>query len=400
MPLPGQAQYQEAEPGESQQVRGRMFKLLQTGWLAAWCCGLALTHAITAQAGLIPSAVAAAADKGALRVLAWPGYAEPEVVRSFTARTGVRVEVTVVDTDEALWQKLNAAGKANGSGSGNDTDGFDVFAVNTAELQRYVASNLVQGIDVKRIPNTRLQLPRFRDRASIPGLVRQGARGEQVLGIPFTYSAMGLIFDKRQLREPPTSMAALWDPALQGKVVIYNGGTHNFSLAAMAMGWDAPFQYADTQWQAGADKLIALRRNAVAVYTQPAESARLFMRHHAALMFANYGMQQLNLLKAAGADVGYAIPADGALAWLDCWAIPRNAPHRHLAHAWIDHLLGVEASALLVTRQGLSSTVSETGQDGTHPRLLWLAPVEDAMRRETLWRRIRSGDRLGKVMAP
>lgn len=379
-----------------------MFKLLQTGrvsgrvsgWLAAWCCGLALAHAGTAQAGLIPSAVAAAADKGALRVLAWPGYAEPEVVRSFTARTGVRVEVTVVDTDEALWQQLHAAGQANG------TQGFDVFAVNTAELQRYVASNLVQGIDVRRIPNTRLQLPRFRDRAAIPGLVRQGARGEQVMGIPFTYSAMGLIFDKRQLREPPSSMAALWDPALQGKVVIYNGGTHNFSLAAMAMGWDAPFQYADTQWQAGADKLIALRRNAVAVYTQPEESARLFMRHHAALMFANYGMQQLNLLKAAGADVAYAIPKDGALAWLDCWAIPRNAPHRNLAHAWIDHLLGTEASTLLVTRQGLSSTVSEAGQDGVHQRLLWLAPVEDAMRRETLWRRIRSGDRLGKVMAP
>lgn len=375
-----------------------MFKLLPTSWLAAWCCGALLAHAGTAQAGLIPSAVAAAADKGALRVLAWPGYAEPEVVRSFTARTGVRVEVTVVDTDEALWQKLQAAGKVNGNGNG--TDGFDVFAVNTAELQRYVAGNLVQGIDVKRIPNTRLQLPRFRDRAAIPGLVRQGTRGEQVFGIPFTYSAMGLIFDKRQLREPPTSMAALWDPALQGKVVIYNGGTHNFSLAAMALGWGSPFHYSDTQWQAGADKLIALRRNAVAVYTQPAESARMFMRHHAALMFANYGMQQLHLLKAAGADVGYAIPADGALAWLDCWAIPRNAPHRNLAHAWIDHLLGTEASTLLVTRQGLSSTVSEADPQGSQARLLWLAPVEDAMRRETLWRRIRSGDRLGKVMAP
>ena len=371
-----------------------MFKLLQTCWLAAWCCGVALAHAGTAQASLIPSAVAAPSDQAALRVLAWPGYAEPEVVRSFTARTGVRVEVTVVDTDEALWQKLQTAGKDNGR------DAFDVFAVNTAELQRYVAGNLVQGIDVKRIPNTRLQLPRFRDRAAIPGLVRQGMRGEQVFGIPFTYSAMGLIFDKRQLREPPTSMAALWDPALQGKVVIYNGGTHNFSLAAMAMGLDSPFHYSDTQWQPGADKLIALRRNAVAMYTQPQESARLFMRHHAALMFANYGMQQLNLLKAAGADVGYAIPPDGALAWLDCWAIPRNAPHRTLAHAWIDHLLGADASALLVTRQGLFNTVSEAERDGTHARLLWLAPVEDAMRRETLWRRIRSGDRLGKVMAP
>lgn len=350
--------------------------------------------ALSGRAWAAPHLTPEAAASNTLRVLAWPGYAEPEVVRSFTARTGIHVTVTVVDTDEALWQKISAADKHPGP------DSFDVFAVNTAELQRYVASNLVQSIDVARIPNSRQQLPRFRNRAAIPGLVRQGPKGELVHGIPFTYSAMGLIYDKRQLPAPPTSVAALWDPALQGKVVIYNGGTHNFSLAAMALGWPSPFKVDETQWQTAADKLIALRRNAVAVYSQPAESARLFMRHHAALMFANYGMQQLNLLKAAGADVAYAVPKDGALAWLDCWAITRNTTHRHLAHAWIDHLLGPEASHLLETRQGLSSTTHDAMPDSATAPLLWLSPVEDAQRRETLWGRIRSGDRLSKVMAP
>jgi len=360
------------------------------GW-ALWCViWLALSGHAWAASNLTPEAAAS----NTLRVLAWPGYAEPEVVRSFTARTGIHVTVTVVDTDEALWQKISAAGKHPGP------DSFDVFAVNTAELQRYVAHNLVQSIDVARIPNTRLQLPRFRNRAAIPGLVRQGTKGELVYGIPFTYSAMGLIYDKRQLHEAPTSVAALWDPALQGKVVIYNGGTHNFSLAAMAMGWPSPFRLDDTQWRTGADKLIALRRNVVAIYSQPDESVRQFTRHHAALMFANYGMQQVHLLKTAGVDVGYTIPQGGALAWLDCWAITRNTTHRHLAHAWIDHLLGPEASHWLVTRQGLSNTVSEDHGEGASGRLLWLTPVEDAMRREALWGRIRSGDRLDKVMAP
>jgi len=363
-----------------------MFKLLPKRiWATlAWCCGVWLAQA---------SDVHGASD-ATLRVLAWPGYAEPEVVRAFAARMGVRVDVTVVDTDEALWRRLHAAANARSQ------EGFDVFAVNTAELQRYVASNMVQGIDVRRIPNTRQQLPRFRDRAAIPGLVRQSTQGEQVYGIPFTYSAMGLIYDKHQLHEPPSSITALWDPTLQGKVIVYNGGTHNFSLAAMAMGWTSPFRYAAAQWPAGAEKLIALRRNAVAAYTQPAESVRLFMRHRAALMFANYGMQQFHLLKAAGADVGYVIPEEGALAWLDCWAIPRNAPHPQLAHAWIDHLLGRDAGTLLVQRQGLSNTVSEARTDAPPQRLLWLAPVEDASRREMLWGRIRSGDRIGKVMAP
>ena len=100
----------------------------------------------------------ARADSGTpvLRVLAWPGYAEPEVVKAFETRTRARVELTTVDTDEALWQKIT-----DPSGPG-----FDVFAVNTAELQRYLASNRVQPIDTTRIPGTVRQQPRFRQVAA------------------------------------------------------------------------------------------------------------------------------------------------------------------------------------------------------------------------------------------
>lgn len=351
---------------------------------------MALTGHVWAAPRLTPEAAAG----NTLRVLAWPGYAEPEVVRSFTARTGIHVTVTVVDTDEALWQKLSTADKRPGPES------FDVFAVNTAELQRYVASNLVQSIDVARIPNTRQQLPRFRNRAAIPGLVRQGTKGEQVYGIPFTYSAMGLIYDKRQMQVPPSSIHALWDSQWRGKVIAYNGGSHNFSLAAQTLGLTTPFHIPPDQLEPSVTKLIELRRNALGFYTQPEESVHLFVRHKAALMFANYGMQQVHLLRAAGVDVGYVIPREGALAWLDCWAIPRDAHHAALAHAWINHLLDRTASQLLVTRQGLANTVAPVDQRMGGSNLVWLQPVEDAAQRERLWRRIHTGNRLSKVLTP
>lgn len=325
-----------------------------------------------------------------LRVLAWPGYAEPEVVRSFEQKTGARVELTVIDSDEAMWEKISA----------RDGSRVDVFAVNTAELQRYIASNRVQPIDVARVPNTQHQLPRFREHAAIAGLVRKSPRGDQLFGIPFTYSAMGLIYDKRQIPAPPDSFAALWDKRYRGKVLIYSGGTHKFSLAALAQGNASPFRLDAGQFPRAVDQLIALRRNVLAIYTQPDESVRLFKRHEAALMFANYGMQQVQLLKAAGVDVGYTIPREGALAWLDCWVITRNARDVVLAHAWIDHLLGKQASELLVARQGLANTLMQPGADLASGRLVWLEPVEDAARREKLWARIRSGDRAAKVLAP
>lgn len=324
-----------------------------------------------------------------LRVLAWPGYAPPEVVHSFEERTGARVELSVIDTDEAMWARINADGGAD----------FDVFAVNTAELQRYIAADLVQPITPRLIPNRQHQLPRFREVEAIPGLTRKAATGLQIFGVPYTYSEMGLIYDRSQFPTPPNSIAALWDPRYQGKVIAYNGGTHSFSLAAQTLGAPSPFRISDALLPQAVARLVALRRNVLGFYTTPDESVQLFMRHHAALMFANYGWQQVHLLEAAGADVGYVLPREGALAWLDCWVITRAARDPALAHAWIDHLLGRQASELLVSRQGLANTVTDSAATRAGSRLLWLEPVENSHQRESLWARIYSGDRAERVLA-
>lgn len=321
-----------------------------------------------------------------LRVLAWPGYADAEVVKAFEQRHAVHVDLTLIATDEALWEKISA----------NQGGNFDVFAVNTAELQRYIDRKLVRPIDTAAIPNTQRQLPRFRNTEGIAGLTHDGKR----YGVPYTYGEMGLIYDRAQFKQPPDSIAALWDPNLHGRVLAYDGGGHNFSLAALVLGKRSPFRLGEADWPKAVDRLIALRRNVLGFYAQPDEAARLFRRHHVALLFANYGNQQVQALKAAGADIGYAIPKEGALAWLDCWVVAQGAKDMALAYAWIDHLLDDQASGLLVSRQGLANTIAEPPGNTTGDRLIWLEPMEDPARREKLWARIVSGDSAARVLAP
>ena len=69
------------------------------------------------QLGLAAAALpAGAAPARRLRVLAWPGYAEPELVQAFERAHGAQVELTIIDTDEAMWAR---------AGNG---DAFDVLA--------------------------------------------------------------------------------------------------------------------------------------------------------------------------------------------------------------------------------------------------------------------------------
>ncbi|MXN77817.1 extracellular solute-binding protein [Burkholderia sp. 4701] len=320
------------------------------------------------------------ANENVLRVLAWPGYADSDVVSAFEMQFHARVEVTLVDSDEALWSRMHSASPPP----------YDVLAANTAEIQRYARDNLLAPLDLSRIPNRARQLPNFQQVANIGGLVQDNA----TYGIPFTYSSMGLIYDRKQVPVAPRSMRELWNPRYRGKVLDFNSAQHNFSFTALALGYGDPFKLSPAQSHAVTLKLIELRRNLLTYYTLPEEATALFVRHRAALMFGNYGTQQVELLRRAGADVGYVIPDEGALAWLDCWAMTRGAEHPELALAWINYMLEPSVGALLTQRQGLANTLAPPpGLDAGRQHLVWLQPVEDIARREALWSRIVSGDR-------
>lgn len=318
------------------------------------------------------------AASGFVRILAWPGYADPDVVAQFEQRTGIRARVSYVNSDDELWEKI----------SRNNGADYDVFAVNTAELQRYIKHGLVAQIDIRRIPNHANQLPQFRKLERIPGIVHQG----QVYAIPYTYSEMGLIYNRKLVRQAPQSMAAMWDPAWRGRVLAHNTSNHNFSVAALLNGEKNPFSLGTQEFSDAARKLVALRRNVRTFYASPDEAVALFLKHDIALVYANYGTQQLKALRAAGADVGYIIPREGALAWLDCWVVTRRAARRFDAERWIDYTLEKKTSETLTARQGLANTVTAPADNGHSGKLIWLQPLEDPARRLMLWSRILAGD--------
>lgn len=320
-----------------------------------------------------------------LRLLTWPGYADADLVAEFEAQHDVQVEVTLVGSDDKLRSKL----------AQNQGGNYDLIAANTAEIDYYIGQQLLQPLRPERIANTTRQLWRFRDYPKIPGIMAAG----KVYAIPYTYSDMGLIYDRRQFAEPPTSITSMWDPRYQGRVLAFNGSSHNFSLASQALGRD-PFNIAAEDFPRVSEQLIALRRNVLTFYALPEEAASLFREHSVALLFANYGRQQLKQLRDAGADVGYVIPREGALAWLDCWAISRGARDVALAEAWINFTLEAHVSRALSERQGLSNTLEEPSGTDKPGQLIWLRPVEDDARRAALWQRILSGERPPLQEAP
>ncbi|MCP5160280.1 MAG: extracellular solute-binding protein [Hahellaceae bacterium] len=320
----------------------------------------------------------ARSEESRLRILTWPGYADEDVVRDFSRLYNAKVSVTYVTSDDDLWSRLSAEHGSN----------FDVFAANTAELQRYLAKDQVMPIDLSLVPNQKLQLPRFRVLLDAGPLVSGG----KPFAIPFTYSEMGLIYNKDIVSPPPTSINALWDTAYRGKVLAFDASNHNFSIAAQALGFPNPFQMSNDELLKAAVKLIELRRNILTLYSDPDEALKLYKEGNIALIYANYGAQQVNKMKSAGLNIGYVVPVEGAFAWLDCWAISRGAKDKELAHAWLNYMLTPSVSHLLTERQGLANTLTKPELQQDTDKMVWLETLEDPEKRISLWERIRAGD--------
>jgi putative spermidine/putrescine transport system substrate-binding protein len=311
-----------------------------------------------------------------LRVMAWQGYADDDWVKEFEQQTGATTKVVFIGTDDEIWAKIK----------GSEGKDFDVFAVNTAQLQRYIDAALTTPHDLDKLPNQKEVLPRFRDLSKVKGVMRDG----KVHSIPFCFDSIGLIYDKDKVSPAPDSFEVLWDPKYKGKVLAYDNGEHNFSFTALTLGIEDPFHLSDEQMQKVKEKLIALKQNVLSFYTTPDEALQLYKNNDVALIWANYGQQQVKAMKDAGANIEYVNPKEGALAWLDTWAMTSGVRDRDLAEAWVNYLLQKKIGQQLSERTGFGNTVIESGSAGANDKLVWLDFVEDPTKRSDLWNEIKA----------
>src|SRR5882724_5139271 len=188
-----------------------------------------------------------------LRILAWQGYADDDWVKEFEQKTGADVKVVFIGTDDEIWAKIK----------GSEGQDFDLFAVNTAQLQRYIDAGLTTPYDLDKVPNQKETLPRFRDLSKVQGVMRDG----KVMAVPYAFDSIGLIYDTDKVKEAPTSWNVLWDPKYAGKVLGYDNGEHNFTITALTMGVADPYRLSAEQMDTAKKKLIDLKHNILSFYT-------------------------------------------------------------------------------------------------------------------------------------
>lgn len=262
-----------------------------------------------------------------LHVFNWSDYVAAETISRFERETGVRVTYDTYESNEEMVAKLVAGGS-----------GYDLVGPSGYLVPVLVEGGLLQPLDHAVLGNWANLLPYFVNAAA-----DQGGR----YAMPYQWGITGLAYRRDLTDRVPTSWSALGDKSLHGQVTMLDDGRE--VLGAMLKWRGRSVNTIDH------DALVAARDDALAV--KPNLRAYLSATVKGQLVSGDIVLAQLWSGDARQAQleedrIAFAVPAEGSLLFTDYLAIPRNAPNRRAAHAFLNYVLRPAVAAEIAEQTG------------------------------------------------
>jgi spermidine/putrescine transport system substrate-binding protein len=285
-----------------------------------------------------------------LRIYNWSDYIAADTISRFEAETGVRVTYDTYESNEEMVAKLVAGG-----------DGYDIVSPSGYLVRVLVEGNVIQPLDHAVLTNWSNLLPLFINAAADPG-------GRYAM--PYQWGTTGLAYRRDLVERVPDSWAALSDAALRGKVTMLDDGRE--VLGAM-LKWRGHSVNATDRALLEAAKQDALR-------VKPNLRAYLSATVKGQLISGDIALAQLwsgdtRQARAEAPRIDFVVPAEGSLLFTDYLAIPRRAPNRRAAHAFLNFVLRPDIAAAIAEQTGYGPVNGAAIARMAHP----VAPPDAAL---------------------
>ncbi len=288
--------------------------------------GLGAAAAVGAAAVGLPGTNASAAT--GINFMGWQGYDDGINVDNWLEKNGIELKPTYIGTNE----EIIAAASAGGVGT------MDIATPAEIYLPVYRAAGILEPLDLDRIPNYAGIYPEIKDFMPID-------EGNTVIGLPFVWGDVPLMYNAEVIQEPPDSWHALTDERYKGRVgMVYDvmGIMVHSPLAATST--KTPTRITQEELDQTIAWLIKIKKEyARTVVPSYGELAALFANGEVVIAPA-----WTPTAAWAGEDapkLDWVIPKEGALVFVDIFSMIRDAPHKDLNYKILNHTLSPEAQA-------------------------------------------------------
>ncbi len=270
-------------------------------------------------------------SKPTLRVYAWSTYFSDEILKKFTERTGVRVELSFLSSNEEMFAKLRAG-----------ATGFDVIQPSDYMVRQLVQLKMLQALDKSQLPNITQLDAAYQNPPYDPG-------GKY--SVPFTFGTTGIAVNTDKVKIPAGGVD--WSMLLKSPdpkhTSVLDDMREVFGAVLKSQG-----NSINTTALAELEKArqqIGLLKNSILMFNSEPKGLLLKGEINIAHIFSCDAAQAI----ASNPKIKYFIPKEGGTLWTDNFAIPATAVHAKEAHQFINFILEPEIALAIVRDKKLAT---------------------------------------------
>jgi spermidine/putrescine transport system substrate-binding protein len=320
-------------------------------------------------------------SSGELNWFTWEDYAPKALTEKFTKETGIKLNVTLFDSNETQLNKLRAA----------RGEGFDMVTPTVTWVGAHIDAGNLQPVDWKKIKGIENMQKTF---AALPE--KMGAtRGGQVYCMPYDWGTEALGFSTKamNLEYGKASFGDLWDPRWKGKMTCRPRSIMLGTALWLEGKGDIPpgsmqKAYSDeatmVKYYGMALEHCIKNKAQIAKFWQGTNDTVVAYRQEGCVIGQTWD-GPINKMRDEGDAVKYLAPKEGALTWSDTLALAKGAKNIEQAYAFMSFSTRPEVGGLMAVETGYNSIVvgAEKHTNANYQRNFSEAYPGDAI--EKLW---------------
>ncbi|SES70684.1 spermidine/putrescine transport system substrate-binding protein [[Clostridium] polysaccharolyticum] len=252
-----------------------------------------------------------------LYIYNWGQYIDEDVLKIFEKETGLSVSYEEFETNEAMYPKV-----ANGAGD------YDVICPSDYMIQKMIEEDLLAPINYDNIPNIKYIGKKYMEQSEAfdPG---------NLYSVPYCWGTVGIIYNKKMVKEPVDSWSILWDEKYYDNVLMQNSVRDAFGITLKWLGYSLN-STDPKELKEARDKLIEEKKKGL-VQAYVVDQVRDKMLDNSAALGVIYSGEASYTI-SENPDLAYAVPKEGTNSWIDSWVIPKNSKHKKAAEQFINFL--------------------------------------------------------------
>lgn len=260
----------------------------------------------------------------------WSYYIAEETIPDFQTEFGVRVRYDNFSSNSELLAKIQAG-----------ASGYDLIVPSDYMVEIMIAQNMLQPLNTQNIPNLQHLDERFRNMPFDP---------ENLYAVPYQWGTTGLGINTRYVREAIDSWDVLWDPAYAGRISVLDDMRSGLVPALKRLGFSVNTR--DERELAAARDLMFEQKAMVRTYSS--ETYIDLLKSGDVWIAQGWSGDIFQVMKE-NPDIIFVIPKEGSYIWVDTMVIPKGAPNKTTAEAFINYILRAEIGAAISNYTGYSS---------------------------------------------